>query len=218
MTMKGIYLRNLGFAIVVWSAATVSGAKADDCSGSPKDAVMALPAPLASWAVIVCTPYGHIISSKTGWIWSYPGAYSPVFIPSQMVQSNPAPVGNQSYFSEIAMNKIIGNEAKVAYDEFHAIFGPESRMPDEYRLELTSSSGRTLQLNFFDYGTYASSGVPRKMRSKHAIYDIGHGPPASIMSATVRRLLAIHPTVASLPSGPGKSRLAFGDRRSRLRP
>ena len=39
-----------------------------DCAGSPPDAVMNLPAPLEKWGQITCTPYGHMLTSRDGWM------------------------------------------------------------------------------------------------------------------------------------------------------
>jgi hypothetical protein len=141
--------------IAIGLGATMSQARAYDCTGTPADAVMTLPQPLAKWGALVCTQYGHIISNREGWIWSNPGTYSPVFIPSQIVQTNPAPFGNQSYFTKIEMNKVVGDEFQAAYSSYHKGFGQDPAQPDGYRLDLVSISGKALKLYFFDYGSYA---------------------------------------------------------------
>lgn len=140
---------------ILGSGAFIPEAHAYDCAGTPAAAVMTLPQPLAKWGALVCTPYGHIISNQEGWIWSNPGAYSPVFIPSQMVQTNPTALGNQSYFARIEMNKVEGDEFQSAYTVYNKGFGPDPKKPDGYRLDLASVSGATLKLYFFDYGTHA---------------------------------------------------------------
>ncbi|MEX0839054.1 MAG: hypothetical protein WD034_05920 [Parvibaculum sp.] len=124
------------------------------CEGSPSDAVMGLPAPVNRWGGIFCTPYGHVVASLPGWIWTQPGAYAPVFIPSQMVRDNPQPVGNTSYFTAISAVRIEGAE----YDEALGAMLPgvrEEGRPEGYRLDLTSVSGRKLKIVFFDYGHHA---------------------------------------------------------------
>ena len=78
-----------------------SASPAGDCSGTPKSAIVELPEPLRNWGQLACTPYGHIITNKEGWVWSNPGSYSPIMIPSQMVRSKPKPLGNKSYFTKI---------------------------------------------------------------------------------------------------------------------
>jgi hypothetical protein len=132
-------------------------ARADtgDCTGTPPDAVTTLPAPLDKWATMVCTPYGHIISNKNGWIWSYPGTYAPVFVPAQMVEKAPAEVGNKIYFTKISFEKDSGPDFQTAYKVFGTGFAPDKKIPDGYRLEATSVTGSTLMLYLFDYGTYA---------------------------------------------------------------
>lgn len=89
-----------------------------DCVGTPKEAVTELPSPLDNWGQIVCTPYGHIISNKQGYVWSNIGSYSPVMIPSQMVRTNPKNVGNNSYFTSIEMNLLQGEEAASSIELF----------------------------------------------------------------------------------------------------
>lgn len=123
-----------------------------DCAGTPTEAIVALPPPLDSWGQIACTPYGHILSNKEGWVWSRPGGYSPVFVPSQMVRDNPEKLGNESYFTSIRMTEVHGNEFQAAYTSFHDGFDKDERLPSGYRLDVTSISGKSLKLYFFDYG------------------------------------------------------------------
>jgi hypothetical protein len=129
------------------------------CVGTPRNAVMTLPSPLDEWGTIVCTEYGHIISNREGWIWSYPGTYARVFIPSQMVKDNPKPLGNQSYFIRIEMRKVEGQECETAYNAFNKGFAKEPVPPVGYRLDLTSNSGRALLLYFFRSGKNGVWGV-----------------------------------------------------------
>lgn len=124
-----------------------------DCSGSPADAVVELPAPLSDWGTVACTPFGHIISNRQGWIWSYPGALAPVFVPSQMVRSKPEPLGNKSYFTRITFTEASLSDAATA-SALSALNsglspGPASKA---YKLSATGSLGRSLVLFFFQQG------------------------------------------------------------------
>ena len=123
------------------------------CSGTSDQAIVKLPHPLSEWGTIVCTPYGHIISNHEGWYWSKPGAYSPVFIPSQMVRSNPEAIGNASYFTKIDLTKVDLNdpEAASALVEIQKGYSPETPI-GAYRLYVQGSLGRSLVLYFFDWG------------------------------------------------------------------
>lgn len=125
-----------------------------NCSGSPATAVLELPAPLSDWGSIVCTPYGHIISNHDGWIWSYLGAFAPVFIPSQMVRSNPEPIGNKSYFKQITFVEVplSDKEAAAAFSALNEGLAPESDSK-AYKLSVTGSLGRSLTLFFFQHGS-----------------------------------------------------------------
>ncbi|MDR3528240.1 MAG: hypothetical protein P4L57_13275 [Rhizomicrobium sp.] len=149
-------LAKLLFALAGFSMVTAGSIWAEEaCAGLPPEARTTLPDPLAKWGSLVCTPYGQILSNHQGWIWSYPGAFAPVFIPSQMVRDNPEPLGNKSYFTSIQWTKVEGEEFQRAYSVFQTGFAPAKKNPVGYRLDVRSVSGRELELYFFDSDTYA---------------------------------------------------------------
>lgn len=131
---------------------TTHAEPAGDCNRTPKAAATSLPEPLNNWGQIVCTPYGHIITNREGWVWSNPGSYSPVMIPSQMVRSNPEPLANESYFTKIDMNEISGLEAENSIKLFEKGFDSSESKPKVYTLNVASVSGKSLGFKFFDYG------------------------------------------------------------------
>ena len=127
-----------------------------DCSGTPSAAVREVPAPLSKWARISCRPFGHVLSSRDGWLWLWEDGTGGVFLPSQMVERGPKPLGNASYFTKIGVTKVTGSEYDDAYRVFHeGLDDGGAAMPDGYRVDLTSVSGKALRLYFFDYDTYA---------------------------------------------------------------
>lgn len=138
--------------ILLWIPAQVIADPAGDCSGTPSSAVTSLPSPLDKWAQLACTPYGHIITNKDGWVWTYPGGYNPVIIPSQMVRTNPEQLANESYFTMIEMREIQGNEATAAIELFESGFDQSQTKPKVYSLQVKSVSGKSLDFKFFDYG------------------------------------------------------------------
>ncbi|WP_447527574.1 hypothetical protein [Vreelandella sp. TE19] len=131
-------------------AATPQG----DCTGTPDTAVIELPEPLSEWGEIVCTPYGHIISNREGWIWSEPAAYSPVFIPSQMVQTQPEPIGGASHFTKIEFLEMptTNPEAQAAITELQSGLDAEP-VEKAYRLAVTGSLNRSLVIYFINIGS-----------------------------------------------------------------
>jgi hypothetical protein len=170
-------------AVALSLAVNISTARADDCAGTPPQAVMELPQPLAKWGQIVCTPYGHIISNRAGWIWSNVGSYSPVFIPAQMVVNNPAPTGNLSYFTKIEVKEVTGDQYETVYKVFHGQLAPDAKLPKSYRLDVYSVPGPPvthLTLYFFDYGAAAwGMWCPHEKcdpTSNFMILDMAHRP------------------------------------------
>ena len=139
-----------------FSFATSAPAAEDyDCSGTPDKAVMTLPAPLSKWGRIVCTPFGHVLSSHDGWIWLMPDGSRSVSVSSQFPVRVPQSLGNNSYFTKIDIVQVKGEESDQAYTTFHVGFDEKEIKPDVYRVELTSVSGRSMRIFFFDYDTYA---------------------------------------------------------------
>src|SRR5215831_11370316 len=89
-----------------------------ECKGAPLDAVMILPSPLRKWGQIACTPYGHELRSRDGWIWASLDDGATVRVPSQMVVKNPAPIGNRSYFADIEVQELPESDAGLALATF----------------------------------------------------------------------------------------------------
>lgn len=139
-------------AVLILFSLNSNAELAGDCEGTPKSAVTSLPEPLNKWGQIVCTPYGHIITNKDGWVWSNPGSYSPVMIPSQMVRSKPEPLGNNSYFTKIELTELTGKEADKSIALFETGFDVSESKPRVFSLKVKSISGKVLGFKFFDFG------------------------------------------------------------------
>jgi hypothetical protein len=171
-------------ALIIALSSLLGSARAvpddSDCNGTPPQAVMGLPAPLSKWGEISCTPFGHVLTSHKDWIWILPTVRRPIFVPSQMVDRLPQLLGNKSYFIAIEMTRIGGEEFASAYDTFHEGFDSSETMPDGYRVDLTSVSGKTVRLYFFDYDTYAWGMECREDKcerdSRFMILDKDHMP------------------------------------------
>jgi hypothetical protein len=127
----------------------------NDCQGSPSAAVMTLPAPLSKWGRVSCTPFGHVLASREGWVWVLPAGGSTVIIPSQLDVRSPRPLGNHSYFTKIEVKRVTGEEFDEAYETFHKGLDDKEPKPDGYRVDLETASGKSLRMYFFDYDTYA---------------------------------------------------------------
>jgi len=142
--------RYLAALLLLFLPLITHAAPLGDCKGTPADAVLQLPAPLSQWGSIACTPYGHIITNHDGWIWSHPGAYAPVFIASQMVQSDLKKTGNRSYFTRIHMAEVpLSNQAaEAALSALNDALTP-AMMTKAYRLEVSGSLGKSMVLYFF---------------------------------------------------------------------
>jgi len=127
----------------------------DDCTGTPLDAVTTIPSPLRKWAHIDCTPFGHVLASRDGWMWAWLDDSGTVFVPSQMVQKDPARLGNESYFTAIKVSELDAVESDDALQYFHDALEGAEALPLGYRVALTSVSGMSMTLYFFDFGDFA---------------------------------------------------------------
>ncbi len=147
-------MKYLALIIMVLLSTNVNASPAGECNGTPGSAITELPQPLSNWGQILCTPYGHIITNQEGWIWTSPGSYSPVMIPSQMVRANPESLGNKSYFTKIEMVYLTGKEAEDSIKLFEEGFDTSETKPKVYSLEVVSISGKKLRFRFYDYGNF----------------------------------------------------------------
>jgi len=174
----------LALLVFVMAAAvdlrTPAAALDNDCEGTPPNAVMTLPSPLSKWGRVSCTPFGHVLTSHEGWAWVFPDGGSSVLVPSQLGVRSPRPLGNRSYFTQIRMKRVTGEEFQEAYETFHAGLDDKEPLPDGYRVDLETASGKTLRMYFFDYDTYAwgleCSETDCDRDSRFAILDKEHKP------------------------------------------
>ena len=155
MARRSPWLILLVLIVLIQPGVPRAGAPIIDCAGSPAEAVMSLPPPLNKWGQISCTPYGHVLAPTGNWIWIWPDGSGTVFIPSQLVMSNPQMLGNRSYFTRIEMIRVTGGEADEAYATFREGLDLREVRPDVYRADLTSVSGKEMKVYFFDYDSYA---------------------------------------------------------------
>jgi len=144
-------------AVAVGCGLTVSKAddREDECKGSPMDAVMKLPTPLRKWGQINCTPFGHTVASRDGWVWASLDDGSAVRIPSQISRGKPAEMGNESYFTAIHEDQVDAEDRANAVEVFEDGLALKGDASNVFRVELTSVSGRSMTIYFFDFGTFA---------------------------------------------------------------
>lgn len=133
--------------------AAPGGDSDDDCIGAPPNAVMKLPQDLiALGAKIYCTPFGHVIAARSDWIWTQPGAYSPVLIPAQMVRENPQQIGHQAHFTQIDTGPASVEQVREVRTAFKKIFPADNLDGPTLRLDVRGYAGRSLTLIFIDTG------------------------------------------------------------------
>jgi hypothetical protein len=138
------------------TTATADVQSGHDCSdGLPDGALAKLPAPLSKWGRVICTPIGQVMMAKDDWVWIMPDASGLVFVPSQVVETEPKEVGTEAYFTKVDVIQAHGAEFDQAYGTFHVGFDEKEVKPDAYRVDLTTVSGKQIEMFFFDYDTYA---------------------------------------------------------------
>ena len=134
--------------LLLLASHVASGNPGGDCEGTPSDAVTSLPGLLGDWAQIVCSPYGHVIAPADGWIWTQPGTFAPVFIPSQMVRSDPKESGNEFYFSEIEFTEATDDERLLGHLAINSGLDEPEEEGKVYRLSVSNQDGKDLVLMF----------------------------------------------------------------------
>ena len=130
-------------------------AAAEDCYGSPSEAIQVLPVPLHKWGYINCTQFGHMLESRDGWVWAWLDGSGEVAIPSQMVRKDPVELGNESYFVTIDVSDLNPEKLVFAFAVFADGLNITEGELRGYRVHLTSVSGRSTTIYFLDFGTFA---------------------------------------------------------------
>jgi hypothetical protein len=115
---------------------------------------MRLPSPLRKWGQIICTPFGHVLGSRDGWIWASLEKGSRVLIPSQIAGRNPQQIGNESYFTAIGVSELQPDELASAVAMFNDGLHFDEPSAKGYRADLVSVSGAIITMYFFDFGTF----------------------------------------------------------------
>ncbi len=136
---------------------TVKADDREECSGTPFDAVMRLPPAIGKWGQVACTPFGHVLESRDGWVWAAVDSGSDVLISSQIASRTARRLGNESYFTAIRATQLSPREAAAAASLFNEGLTFEETGSTGYRVDLTTASGATNTLYFFDFGTFAGA-------------------------------------------------------------
>jgi hypothetical protein len=109
-----------------------------------------------------------------------PDATGTVLIPAQEIGNATDSSGPESYFIKVDLAKVKGEEFDLAYGAFHAGFDDKEVKPDGYRVDLTSGSGKTIRMFFFDYDSYAwgitCPGNKCDAETRFMILDKNHKP------------------------------------------
>jgi len=122
-------------------------AKPVNCENAPKDAQVELPSPINNWAVIFCSPEGHVMGAMDGTLWMT-DKNTPF-----MFKSNPQPSPDasihSSYFNEIIRRQLIG-QFKISANKMLAkttYFEDQSLQP--WQLDLRSTEGILYNIFFY---------------------------------------------------------------------
>ena len=121
-----------------------------DCTGSPADAVLELPAGIADWGTLACTAHGHIIANDPRWVWHYFPSREAILVPSQLTGSEP--LGNASYFTRIEYAPMPTADKRVQA-AWVALFG-EVPMKSAWavnRLTVVNAVEQAVTLFFFNF-------------------------------------------------------------------
>ena len=152
--LLAILVASLGFG-----TPPVKADDTDECSGTPSGAIMRLPTSISKWGHVACTPFGHVLESRDGWVWASVDSGSPVIIPSQVTARNPQQVGNESYFTAIRATQLAPEDAAAAASVFNEGLTFDEPSSKAFRVDVISVSGTINTMYFFDFGTFGGAMV-----------------------------------------------------------
>jgi hypothetical protein len=82
---------------------------------------------------VICTPIGQILMAKEDWVWIMPDASGLVFVPSQVVETEPKEVGNDAYFTKVDVIQAKGARFDQAIQHLPYRVRRKEVKPDAYR-------------------------------------------------------------------------------------
>jgi hypothetical protein len=118
------------------------------CDGAPPEAVLRLRAPLNQWALVFCSPNGHVIAPVDGFVW-LTAKNRPFFFTALAAEGHPVKGRHQAYFVAQAQEKLAGDEVEKARKLFEIEFGRGTDASDVYQLDVVTLGG--LRYNLFFY-------------------------------------------------------------------
>lgn len=137
------------------------------CHDGPKDMVMEVPKLVQALASIKCTIYGQILTGAEGILWNYPGGFSPVIIPAQMVRAQPEKVNNEFHFTSVAAKKLNQKEAAAIYKGFGQGFDEMPKeAPETIEIVATNQKGVTQKVYLFQFAPESIWGFACQPRCK----------------------------------------------------
>lgn len=113
------------------------------CATAPKEAKVTLPAQLAEWATLSCTRFGHVIRSKSDWVWHSPRNDEFVRIWAQGSDGEMEASGHADHFSKIEFQELSAQEAREANNALASSLGAKPQpVADAFELLVTSAKGQ----------------------------------------------------------------------------
>lgn len=122
-----------------------------DCDHPPKDAVTGLPADLARFTALDCTPLGQRLIPGAGWVWRFPASWTdrptlPAWTP-EASQNAPGP----KHFVAVGIARVADAELpalhqKLRKDSFTYQFNFDAPPPAMYRLTARNNEGHEMDV------------------------------------------------------------------------
>lgn len=126
---------------------TLIHAQPVNCEGAPSDAKIELPSPIDKWAVIFCSPHGHVFAAIDGTLWMT-DKNTPF-----MFNANPQPSANSTlhsaYFYKIIRRSLTG-QSKLNANKVLAISTfVEDQTLQPWQVDLRSSENIRYSVFFY---------------------------------------------------------------------
>jgi hypothetical protein len=122
-------------------------AKPVNCENAPKDAQIELPSPIDKWAVIFCSPAGHVMGAIDGTLWMT-DKNTPF-----MFKANPKPSSDSSthssYFYKILSRSLNGKSKAKANRILAGSTYIEDQSLQPWQLDLRSTEGILYNIFFY---------------------------------------------------------------------
>jgi len=122
--------------------------EAVNCQGAPDAAVIKVPSPAGSYALIFCSPQGHMVAPVDGFIWFPVNRLGQPFM-FNAATKNPADRPKRAYFTQVASRALSGDALEKSNKMLEQGYQLAQKFTEVAQLDIASADGLIYNIFFY---------------------------------------------------------------------